>query len=86
MLKPITTVVITQSLVNSFKTFDLIYVITRGGPYRSSETLAVTMYRETFTMFNLGYGLAISVILSIIIIAISGWYIKKQMSRDMLHY
>jgi len=86
MLKPITTVVVTQALVNSFKTFDLIYVITRGGPYRSSETLAVTMYRETFTMFNLGYGSAISVILSIIIIIISGWYIKKQMSRDMLHY
>ncbi len=86
MLKPITTVVITQALVNSFKTFDLIYVITRGGPYRSSETLAVTMFRETFTMFNLGYGSAISVILSVIIIAISGWYVYKQMSRDMLHY
>lgn len=86
MLKPITTVVITQALVNSFKTFDLIYVITRGGPYRSSETLAVTMYRETFTMFNLGYGSAISVILSVIIIGVSGWYIKNQMSRDMLHY
>ena len=86
MLKPVTTVVITQALVNSFKAFDLIYVITRGGPYRSSETLAVTMYRETFTMFNLGYGSAISVILSIIIIVISGWYVNKQMSKDMLHY
>lgn len=86
MLRPITTVVITQAMVNSFKTFDLIYVTTKGGPYRSSETLAVTMYRETFTMFNLGYGSAISVILSIIIIGISGWYVYKQMSRDMLHY
>lgn len=86
MLRPITTVVITQAIVNSFKTFDLIYVITSGGPYRSSETLAVTMYRETFTMFNLGYGSAISVILSAIIILISGWYVRKQMSRDMLHY
>ncbi len=86
MLRPITTVVITQAIVNSFKTFDLIYVITSGGPYRSSETLAVTMYRETFTMFNLGYGSAISVILSAIIIIISGWYVRKQMSHDMLHY
>ncbi len=86
MLRPITTVVITQALVNSFKTFDLIYVMTRGGPYRSPETLAVTMYRETFTMFNIGYGSAISVILSVIIIVISGWYVRKQMSRDMLHY
>lgn len=86
MLQPITTVVITQAIVNSFKTFDLIYVITSGGPYRSSETMAVTMYRETFSMFNMGYGAAIAIVLSVIIIAISGWYVRSQISHDMLHY
>ena len=44
MLRPITTVVITMAVANSFKVFDLIYVMTRGGPYRSSETLAITMF------------------------------------------
>ncbi len=86
MLSPITTVVIGQAMVNSFKTFDIIYVITRGGPYRSSETLAVTMYRESFTMFRMGYGAAIAVILSAIIILISGSYVKKQTGKDTLHY
>ncbi|MFA5468372.1 MAG: sugar ABC transporter permease [Sphaerochaetaceae bacterium] len=86
MLRPITTVVIAQALVNSFKTFDLIYVITRGGPYRSTETLAVTMYRESFTMFRLGYGAAISVVLSFIIILISGFYVRKQMGKEQLYY
>ncbi|WP_230391517.1 carbohydrate ABC transporter permease [Oceanispirochaeta sp. M2] len=86
MLQPITTVVITQAIVNSFKTFDLIYVITHGGPYRSSETMAVTMYRETFSMFNMGYGAAISLVLSAIIIIISGGYVKSQLKQDLLHY
>lgn len=86
MLRPITTVVVAQALVNSFKTFDLIYVITRGGPYRSTETLAVTMYRESFTMFRMGYGAAISVVLTIIIIGITGFYVKKQISKDQLFY
>ena len=86
MLQPITTVVIAQALVNSFKTFDLIYVITRGGPYRSTETLAVTMYRESFTMFRMGYGAAISVVLSLLIIVISGFYVRKQISKDQLYY
>ncbi|MEW5818222.1 MAG: sugar ABC transporter permease, partial [Spirochaetota bacterium] len=86
MLRPITTVVITMAMVNSFKAFDIIYVITRGGPYNSSETLAVTMFRETFTMFKHGYGAAISVLLSIIIIIISVFYIKSMMRKDLLHY
>lgn len=86
MLQPITTVVIAQALVNSFKTFDLIYVITRGGPYRSTETLAVTMYRESFTMFRMGYGAAIAVVLSVIIIVISGFYVKRQIRKDQLFY
>jgi ABC-type sugar transport system permease subunit len=86
MLRPITTVVITMATVNSFKTFDIIYVMTRGGPYRSSETLAVTMFRETFTMFKMGYGSAISVLLSIIVITVSAFYIKRMARKEQMYY
>jgi ABC-type sugar transport system permease subunit len=86
MLRPITTVVITMAMVNSFKAFDIIYVMTRGGPYRSSETLAVTMFRETFTLFRMGYGAAISVLLSGIVIAVSALYIKRMARKDLLYY
>jgi ABC-type sugar transport system permease subunit len=86
MLRPVTTVVITMAMVNSFKTFDMIYVMTKGGPYRSSETLAVTMFRETFTMFNMGYGAAISVLLSLLVILVSVSYIKGMWKKDLLFY
>jgi len=86
MLRPVTTVVITMAMANSFKVFDLIYVMTRGGPYRSSETLAVTMFRETFTMFNMGYGAAISIVLSIVVIGVSAFYIKSTLKKDLLYY
>jgi multiple sugar transport system permease protein len=86
MLRPITTIVITMAMVNSFKAFDIIYVMTRGGPARTSETLAVTMFRETFTLFRMGYGAAISVILSIIVIAVSAVYIKRMTRKDLLYY
>lgn len=86
MLRPITTVVITMAMVNSFKVFDIIYVMTRGGPYQSSETLAVSMFRETFTLFHMGYGAAISVMLSLIVIVISAAYIRRMSKRDMLYY
>jgi ABC-type sugar transport system permease subunit len=86
MLRPITTVVITMAMVNSFKAFDIIYVMTRGGPYHSSETLAVTMFRETFTLFHMGYGAAIAVVLSIIVIAVSSVYVRRMANRDLLYY
>lgn len=86
MLRPVTTVVVAMAMANSFKAFDLIYVMTRGGPYRSSETLAVTMFRETFTMFNMGYGAAISIILSIVVIGISAFYVRSTLKKDLLYY
>lgn len=86
MLRPITTVVITMAMVNSFKAFDIIYVMTRGGPYHSSETLAVTMFRETFTLFKMGYGSAISIFLSVVVIAVSALYIKQMAKKDLLYY
>jgi multiple sugar transport system permease protein len=86
MLRPITTVVITMAMVNSFKAFDIIYVMTRGGPYHSSETLAVTMFRETFTLFRMGYGSAISIFLSIVVIAVSALYIQRMAKKDLLYY
>ena len=63
LLRPMTAVVVGISLINSFKVFDLIWVMTQGGPYRSSETLAVTMYRESFVSFHVGYGAAVAVVL-----------------------
>lgn len=77
LLRPMTIVVVGISLVNSLKTFDIIWVMTQGGPYRSSETLAVTMYRETFLLFRFGYGSAIAVLLSAIVLAVSWIYLSR---------
>ena len=85
MLKPISVIVITMAMVNSFKVFDLIYVVTRGGPARSTETLALTMFRESFFMFNMGYGSAISIILTLIILLISYLYMKHSLSTESIH-
>lgn len=82
LLRPMTIVVIGISLVNSLKTFDIIWVMTQGGPYRSSETLAVTMYRETFLLFRHGYGSAIAVLLSVIVLAVSWIYLSRTLRES----
>jgi len=79
LLRPMTIVIVGISLANSLKTFDIIWVMTQGGPYRSSETLAVTMYRQTFVLFQHGYGAAISVVLSVIVLLVSLLYLTRTM-------
>lgn len=84
LLKPTHTIVIGMAIVNSFKTFDLIYVMTNGGPARQSETLAVTMYMETFSKTKMGYGAAIAVFLSLIILPIAAVYIRTMIYQDAI--
>jgi len=82
LLRPMLTIVAGIALINSFKVFDLIWVMTQGGPYRSSETLAVTMYRESFVSFQLGYGAAVAIVLTVIVMVLSIFYLRTMFGRD----
>lgn len=48
------------SMVGSLKYFDLIYVMTNGGPGSSTELMATYMYKYSFSQFNMGYGSAVA--------------------------
>ncbi|WP_394926899.1 carbohydrate ABC transporter permease [uncultured Robinsoniella sp.] len=48
------------SMVGSLKYFDLIYVMTGGGPGTSTELMATYMYKQSFKTFNMGYGSAVA--------------------------
>jgi ABC-type sugar transport system permease subunit len=62
-LTPITVVVVVISVIDSLRAFDLVYVMTKGGPFNSSSVLATFMYIEAFNNYRMGYGASISVIL-----------------------
>ncbi len=81
LLKPITTVIVILNIIGSFKVFDVIWVMTSGGPYRASETLALTLYREAFSLFKIGYGSTIAVVLFIIVFVISIVYMRIAAGR-----
>jgi ABC-type sugar transport system permease subunit len=78
-LRPVTAVVIGITLTNALRAFDVIWVLTQGGPNRTSETLALSMYRETFLLQNAGQGSAIAVVLTVIVVAASWIYLRPQL-------
>lgn len=59
------------SMVGSLKYFDLIYVMTGGGPGTSTELMATYMYKQAFTEFNMGYGSTVAAGMFILITVIS---------------
>ncbi|WP_328592419.1 carbohydrate ABC transporter permease [Martelella alba] len=59
-LKPATSIALIVSVVGALRSFDLVSVMTDGGPYQSSTVLAYYMYEQTFGAFRIGYGAAIA--------------------------
>lgn len=68
MLKPIASMVITLTLVNTVQLFDQIFVMTNGGPGTSTLTMVQYLYTSAFQNYELGYGSAIEVVILIILI------------------
>lgn len=70
-LRNTTTLVLLLCLIFSFKVFDLVYIMTRGGPSHSSEVLATYMYLRAFRQNYVGFGAAVALVLMGIIFIFS---------------
>ncbi len=79
MLRPASIVVIALAVINSLKSFDVVYVMTKGGPFHSSDTLAMFMYNECFQKYYMGYGSASAVVLFLIALVVVAFYFVWQM-------
>lgn len=76
LLKNIITLVVLNSLIASFKVFDIVYIMTNGGPFHSSEVIGTYMYSAAFSNSQVGYGSAISIFLALVIVIISAIYMR----------
>jgi len=79
-------VTIVLAIVGSLKYFDLIYVMTGGGPNGSSEVIASLMYREAFKSYNFGYGSAIGFALLVICLVMTWVITKLTASKEDVQY
>ena len=66
MLMPTLTFVVVDSVISSFQVFDQVYVVTKGGPLFTTETLVQYVYSNAFEKSNMGYASAIAVSLLMI--------------------
>ncbi|MFF1343171.1 carbohydrate ABC transporter permease [Streptomyces sp. NPDC058290] len=71
------------SIIGAIQLFDLVWVMTAGGPNHSSETMAISMFQFGFKRYQVGYASAISVVLFMISLVFSLFYQRYVLSRDL---
>jgi multiple sugar transport system permease protein len=68
-LKPTVFYIVTVGIIGCFQVFDQIYVMTEGGPLKSTLTTVYLLYKEAFVNFNMGYACSIAFVLAAMIFA-----------------
>ena len=70
LLAPVITLAVLIRAIETFKIFDPVYILTRGGPGASTETISMFMYNGAFVYFRMGYVAAAALIVLVVVTAI----------------
>lgn len=65
----------------TFNSFNVIYVLTQGGPMRSTETLIIKIYQEAFSRFNIGASSALTMIVVVILSLMTFIYSRRLLNE-----
>lgn len=82
VLKPTTFFILVTSIVGNFQTFDLIYVLTEGGPANSTTVITYEIYQTAFQQFRMGLASAQSVVMLIVLVVLTILSRKLTGGRD----
>ena len=80
LLSPTIFFVVIITAISSFQVFDLIYLMTHGGPFDSTNVLVYSIYKNAFEYFNIGKASAIAYVLFVIILVLTliQWHFRKK--------
>jgi multiple sugar transport system permease protein len=70
MLRPVIVIAVLLRLIDAIRTYDTIYIITRGGPDFATDLVSIYLQRVNFRFFDLGYGSALSWVTMLLILAV----------------
>ena len=71
------------SIIGSLQLFDMVWIVTGGGPLNSSSTMAVYMVKNGLNVSQIGYGSAVAVVLFLISLVIALFYQRFALNRDL---
>ncbi len=85
LLRPATTTVVALGVIGVLKGFDVVYMLTQGGPFHTSDNLAMLMYSQTFKSYQVGYGAAISTALFGLALIVILLYFRQTRASERVY-
>lgn len=86
MIRDLVDVAILLCVLGGFQGFDLFYVMTNGGPYNSTEIVTTYLVKVVFTNMSIGYGSALAVIMTAVIVVVGLILNKAKKKPEALEY
>ena len=83
LLGPTIRISVFLSIIGTVQLFDMVYVLTGGGPVHASETMAISMFQVGFRQFEVGYASAISIAMFLISLVFGLIYQRYVIRRDV---
>ncbi|WP_026931549.1 carbohydrate ABC transporter permease [Glycomyces tenuis] len=83
LMGPTLRITIFLSIIGAVQLFDLVFVLTGGGPFHASETMAITMYEQGFQRNQIGYASALSIAMFLISFVFALFYQRYVLKRDL---
>lgn len=80
-LRPVIAVVVVFNLIGGWKVFDLVWVLTAGGPNHASDVLATTLYSDAFQLNQFGYASAVGAV--IVALALVSALTRRRIAGDI---
>lgn len=82
LLRPTTVFLVVLGVIESFQVFDVVYVLTGGGPGNATEMLVTYAYAEGFDARRQGYAAAIGVITYLVVLGLTGLWWRRQKAQE----
>jgi multiple sugar transport system permease protein len=81
-LKPVIAIALLLRIMDALRLFDLVFILTQGGPAVATETLSFYIYLVAFRFVRIGYAAAISLLVLVVTTIFSTWFIRRMRLAD----
>ena len=82
LLRPLLLIALILRFIDAFKTFDQVYILTGGGPGNATDLVCMFAYRVNFTLWNLGYGASVVIVIFILILIVTALFYTLTQKKE----
>lgn len=82
LLKPLIIIALLLRVIDAFKTFDQVYILTGGGPGNATDLVCMFAYRTNFKIWNLGYGAAVVLVIFLVILIVTAFFYAVTQKKE----